>query len=70
MKLRCRKCGNIMEGDKRGTFIQCSRKSIAIEEAKRCPRYLYKNPDAFEIIDGKNDENDTIEQNSYILWYT
>ena len=32
MKLRCRKCGDIIEGDKRGAFIECSCKSIAIDE--------------------------------------
>jgi len=32
MKIKCKKCGDIIEGDKRGTFIECFHKSIVIDE--------------------------------------
>jgi len=53
MKIKCKKCGDVIEGDKRGTLIYCSCKTIAIDETKWYARYLYKNPDDFEIIEGE-----------------
>lgn len=32
MKIKCKLCGDILEGDKKGTFIQCSCKSCYIDE--------------------------------------
>ena len=32
MKIKWKKCGDILEGDKKGTFIQCSCKSCYIDE--------------------------------------
>lgn len=32
MKIRCKKCGEIIEGDKKGTYITCKCKAIAIDE--------------------------------------
>ncbi len=32
MKIKCKLCGDIIEGDKKGTFIQCSCKSCYIDE--------------------------------------
>lgn len=46
MKLRCKKCGGIIEGDKRGTFIRCSCKSIVIGETKWHTR-LIENPEDY-----------------------
>ena len=34
MKLQCLKCGDIIEGDKKGGFIQCSCKEVFIDETK------------------------------------
>jgi len=50
LKIRCKKCGDIIEGDKRGTYIQCSCKSIAIDETKWYCRILYKRKDDYEEV--------------------
>lgn len=34
MKIRCKKCGEIIEGDKKGTYITCKCKAIAIDETE------------------------------------
>lgn len=34
MKIKCKKCNDIIEGDKKGTFIQCKCKSCYIDETK------------------------------------
>lgn len=34
MKIKCKKCGDILEGDGKGTFITCSCKAIFIDETK------------------------------------
>ena len=49
MKLRCKKCGDVIEGDKRGTFIQCSCKSIAIDGTKWYTR-LIGDPEDYEKV--------------------
>ena len=49
MKLRCKKCGDIIEGDKKGTYITCKCKAIAIDET---PYYwrIIGNAENFEEI--------------------
>ena len=32
MKIRCKLCGDIIEGDKKGTFITCKCTAVAIDE--------------------------------------
>lgn len=32
MKIKCKKCNDIIQGDKKGTFIQCKCKSCYIDE--------------------------------------
>ena len=32
MKIRCKHCGEVIEGDKKGTYITCKCKAIAIDE--------------------------------------
>ena len=49
MKLRCKKCGDVIEGDKRGTFIECKCKSIAIDDTKLYTR-LIGNPEDYEGV--------------------
>ncbi len=49
MKLRCKKCGDIIEGDKRGTFIECKCRSIAIDETKWYTRLIGNTEDYEEI---------------------
>ena len=53
MKIRCKKCGDIIEGNKRGTFIQCSCKSIAIDETKWYTRLIGETEDYDEIKEEK-----------------
>lgn len=55
MKLRCTKCNDIIEGDKKGTYITCKCKSIAIDET---PYYwrIIGNEGNFEIIEDNEDE--------------
>lgn len=51
-KLKCNKCGDIIEGDKKGTYIECSCKAIAIDETE----YYYRiigNLEDFEVIEPK-----------------
>ena len=49
MKLRCKKCGDIIEGDKRGTFIKCKCKSIAIDVTIWYTR-LIGSPEDYEEV--------------------
>ena len=49
MKIKCKKCGDIVEGDKKGTLILCSCKSIGIDETKWYTRLLGDPKDYEEI---------------------
>jgi hypothetical protein len=40
MKIRCKKCGDIIEDDKKGTIIECRCKSIAIDETEWYTRLI------------------------------
>lgn len=54
MKIRCRLCNDIIEGDKKGTFITCKCKAVAIDETP----YYYRiigNYDDFEEISDNSD---------------
>jgi hypothetical protein len=53
MKIKCNKCGDILEGDKRGTLIYCSCRSIAIDETKWYARVLYKTKEDYEEVKEK-----------------
>lgn len=61
MKLKCKKCGDIIEGDKRGTYITCKCKAIAIDETKWYCRVIGKLEyleEIKEVQDGqRNNEN-------------
>lgn len=50
MKIKCKKCGDIIEGDKKGTFIMCKCKTIAIDETKWYWR-ICGNEEDFEIVE-------------------
>ena len=47
-----KKYGDIIEGDKRGTYVECSCKTIAIDETKWYTR-LIGNPKDYEEIKKK-----------------
>lgn len=51
MKIRCKKCGNVLEGDKRGTFIQCECKSCYIDETEHYCRIGGSFNDIEAVID-------------------
>lgn len=51
-KIKCNHCGDILEGDKRGTYIQCSCGKCAIDETP----YYYRiigNLGDFEVLEPK-----------------
>lgn len=47
--IKCKKCGDIVIGDGKGTYIVCSCKSIAIDETKYYCRIIGNEKD-FEIV--------------------
>ena len=53
MKIRCKKCGEVIEGDKKGTYITCKCKAIAIDETEYYWR-INGNIEDFEEV--KEDE--------------
>lgn len=55
MKLKCLKCNEVIEGDKKGTYITCKCKAIAIDETKWYYRVI-GNEEDFEIIKEDEDE--------------
>ena len=64
MKLQCLKCGDIIEGDKKGTFITCSCKEIFIDETEWYFRFggepqnilvVEKNKTLTELSEDEND---------------
>lgn len=57
MKIKCTSCGEIIEGDKKGTYITCGCKKIAIDETEYYYR-LIGNPGDFEIVEDKEKEED------------
>lgn len=60
-KIQCTNCGEIIEGDGKGTLIQCKCKSIAIDETE----YYYRiigNTEDFKIID--DEETEKVENKS------
>lgn len=49
MKLVCKKCNDIIEGDKKGTLIRCKCKAIGIDENKYLCRIIGNSDDMVEI---------------------
>jgi len=49
-KIKCNNCGDILEGDKRGTYIQCSCGKCAIDETSYYYRIIANRED-FEILE-------------------
>lgn len=55
MKIKCKKCGEVIEGDKKGTYITCKCKTIAIDET---PYYVRINGNIEDFEEVKeNKEN-------------
>lgn len=59
MKIRCKKCNDIIEGDGKGTYITCKCEAIAIDETPYYVRVIGNFEDLEEIKDvsGDNGEN-------------
>ena len=56
MKIRCKLCGDIIEGDKKGHLIVCKCQSCFIDETP----YYYRvggNPEDIEEIKEESNEN-------------
>lgn len=51
MKVKCKCCDTIVEGDKKGHLISCACGKIAIDETPYYCRLNYESKDCFEIID-------------------
>ena len=58
MKLRCKKCNDIIEGDNKGTYIECKCKTIAIDETPYYVRVIGNMEDIEEIKD-EQDKKDS-----------
>lgn len=51
MKIKCKLCGDIIEGDKKGTFISCKCGNCAIDETKYYYRIIGNPKDIEEVTD-------------------
>lgn len=40
MTIKCKKCNTTITGDKKGTYIECKCKSVAIDETKYYTRII------------------------------
>ena len=56
MQVKCKKCGNIIQGDKKGTLIYCNCKSVAVDETPYYYRIIGNSEDFEEINDYKDYE--------------
>ena len=57
MKLRCNKCNDIIEGDKKGTYIECKCGAIAVDETEYYYRIIGNREDFEEIIEDDKEVN-------------
>lgn len=55
MKIRCRICGDVIEGDKKGTFINCKCGRIAIDETEYYVRIIGDMADMSIIEDNRQE---------------
>lgn len=61
MKIRCVHCNEIIEGDGKGTYIQCKCGKCAIDETPYYWRVIGNYCDFEEIQEGKNEENEKMD---------
>ena len=54
MKIRCKKCNDIIEGDKKGSFIFCECREIGIDETIWYCRIVGKKEDYEEVRENEN----------------
>ncbi len=55
MKIKCKHCKEIIEGDKKGTYIECKCKKIAIDETPFYVRII-GNKEDFEEVKEKDEK--------------
>lgn len=55
MKIRCRICGDVIEGDKKGTFINCKCGRIAIDETEYYVKIIGDMADMSIIEDNRQE---------------
>ena len=53
MKIKCTHCGDIIEGDKKGTYIKCKCGKIAIDETQYYWRIIANKEDFEEVEDNE-----------------
>ena len=58
MKIKCKKRGEVIEGDKKGTYITCKCGKIAIDETKYYYRIIGNREDFEEVKEEKSNEKD------------
>lgn len=56
-KIKCKKCGDIVEGDGKGTFKQCKCKSCYVDETQWYCR-IGGNPKDIEFIEEEGKDNE------------
>lgn len=57
MKLKCKKCNDIIEGDKKGTYISCKCGAVAVDETEYYYRVIGNWEDFEEILDDIEEDN-------------
>ena len=66
MKIRCKKCNTIIEGDGKGTFIECKCGACYIDETKWYVRVGGNLEDIEEIKEEKEEEGSKDDRKSSI----
>ena len=56
MKIRCKKCNDIIEGDKKGGFIFCECREIGIDETIWYCRIVGKEEDYEEVEENEDNQ--------------
>ena len=59
MKIRCKHCGDVIEGDKKGTYIECKCGKCAVDETEYYCRII-GNMEDFEEVK----ENECVTKNN------
>ncbi len=59
MKIRCKHCGDVIEGDKKGTYIECKCGKCAVDETEYYWRIIANKEDFEEVK-----ENECVTKNN------
>lgn len=58
MKIKCKKCGDVIDGEFKGRLIWCACESCAIDETEYYARIIGE-PEDYEKIEEEADENNS-----------